>query len=111
MGLLKNISGIVNKGAGIIDELVLDKDKALELKVDLAKSVAEKMLTDKGSSVTKVTINCLVAIVTMVGVFVFIFRPEEIERYKDLALFVTPLIGMLIGGYATGTTIQKVIKK
>jgi hypothetical protein len=110
MGLFKNISGIVDKGVGIIDELVVDKDKALELKVDLAKSVAEKMLTDKGASFTKVTICVLVSILTMVGVFTYLFRPEEIIRYKDLVVFISPLIGTLIGGYATGTTIQKIKK-
>ena len=107
---MSKIIDIVDKGVGIFDKLVVDKDKQIELKIDFAKSVAEKMLTDKGSSITKVTINGLIAIVTLVGVYVFLFRPGEIERYKDLALFVSPLIGMLVGGYAAGTTIQKIKK-
>ena len=111
MGLFKNITGIVDKGVEIIDQAVLDKDKANEINTDLVKSVAALLLSGKGSSITKVTICVLIGFVTILGGYVFLFHPENIENYKDYSLMITPLIGILVGGYATGSTIQKVIKK
>jgi hypothetical protein len=110
MGLLKNITGIVDKSVEIIDQAVLDKDKANELKTDLVKSVATLLLSGKGSSITKVTICALVSIVTLIGSYIFLFKPGDIAGYKDYALAVTPLIGILVGAYATGTTFQKINK-
>lgn len=107
---MAKITNLVDKGLSVIDQLIPDKDKQLEIKVDFAKSVAEKMLTEKGASFTKVTICALVSILTLVGVYTFLFAPQNIEKYKDLAVFISPLIGTLIGGYATGTTIQKIKK-
>jgi hypothetical protein len=110
MGLLKNITGIVDKSVEIIDQAVLDKDRANELKTDLVKSVATLMLSGKGASVTKVTICGLITIVTLIGAYIFLFKPGDIAGYKDYALAVTPLIGILVGAYATGTTVQKINK-
>jgi type II secretory pathway component PulF len=69
------------------------------------------MLTGTGASITKVTICILVGIVTLIGGYIFLFQPARIAEYKDYALSVTPLIGILIGGYATGTTFQRIQKK
>ena len=107
MGLL----GLFKKGADIIDKAVVDKDRANELKTNLAQKTAELMLTGKGSSITKITICGLVAIITLIGCGVFIFKPESMNNFKDFALSITPLIGILIGAYGTGATIQKVMKK
>jgi len=110
MGILKNISGIVDKGIEIIDQAVLDKDKANELKTDLVKSIGTLMLTGSGTSITKITICILVSVVTLVGTYIFLAKPASIEGFKDYALSVTPQIGILIGAYGTGATIQKVMK-
>jgi len=107
MGLL----GLFKKGVDVIDQVVEDKDKANELKTDLAKSTASLMLTGHGASVTKITICGLITIIVLIGCGVFIFKPDSMNDFKDFALAITPLIGILIGAYGTGTTIQKVMKK
>jgi len=107
MGLFGNSAGrIVEKGVSIIDQAVLDKDKALELKIDLLKSFAENMLTGKGSSVTKITICGLTIVVVLIGAWVFLFNPDKMSAYKDFVLFAGPLIMGLGGYYLTGTSIQ-----
>jgi hypothetical protein len=112
MGLFKiDPMKVVEKGVGIIDQAVIDKDRANELKADLVKSIAENMLTGKGSSVTKITICGLVAIVVIAGTYTFLFHPQNITVFKDYALFSASLIGMLTGAYAAGTTIQTFSKK
>jgi len=109
--------GLLNKGAekgidvvrdvvGVIDQAVLDKDKAYELKVDLVKTFIGGMLTGKGSSVTKYTICGLVILVVGALTYAFMFNPDSIERAVQYALSVTPVIGILTGAYLTGTTVQ-----
>jgi hypothetical protein len=106
MGLLKNITGIVDKSVEIIDQAVLDKDKANELKTDLVKSVATLMLTGKGASITKYTICGLTILVVGIGAWTYLFRPAQMMAYKDFALFAGPLIMGLGGYYLTGTSLQ-----
>lgn len=111
MGFFNKVTDIVEKGVGIIDQAVEDKDKANELKYDLAKTANINMLTGGGTSITKITICFLVGIVVLVGTYVFLVNPEKMEDFKDYAFAVTPLIGILVGAYGAGTTIQKIIKK
>jgi len=111
MGLFNKAVDVVGKGVSIIDQTVIDQDKAMELKADLIKSLGTLMLSGKGASVTKVTICILVGFIVLVGGYVFLFAPQHIKNFKDYALSVTPLIGILIGSYATGTTFQRIQKK
>jgi len=98
---------IAETGLRVIDRLVVDKNKAIELKTGLATDIARRMLEGSGSSFTKITICVLVGIVVLVGVYTFLFQPERIDEYGKFALVVSPLIGGLTGAYAAGTTIQE----
>jgi len=111
MGLFNKAATIIEKSVDIIDQAVTDVDKANELKADLAKTIAEHMLTGSGASITKTTICVLVGLIVCIGAYIFLTHPENIEGFREFALSVTPLIGFLIGGYATGTTMTKILKK
>lgn len=111
MGNIGKLLDAANKAVDVIDQTVIDQDKAIEIKAQLAQKMAELMLTGGGASITKWTICILTGVVVLIGAAVFIFAPENIDKYKDYALFTTPLIGLLTGGYAAGTTVQRVMKK
>lgn len=101
----------LGKAGDIIDQAVLDKDKAYALKMELVQNFVTNMLGGAGASVTKYTICGLVGLVVVAGTYAFLFNPALIARYKDYALTVTPIIGILTGAYLTGTTVQTVTKR
>lgn len=101
----------LGKAGEIIDQAVLDKDKAYELKMALVNNFMTNMLTGAGASVTKYTICGLVSIVVGALTWAFLFNPEMIQRAIQYAGAVTPIIGILTGAYLTGTTVQTIQKK
>jgi len=103
MSLLKTI----NKGIDVVDQLVVDEDKKNELKYGLMQAVASGMLTGKGASITKITICGLVSFV-VISVIIKWLLTGNVDGAMQLLPLVTPLIGMLIGAYGTGKTIQKI---
>jgi hypothetical protein len=111
VGLVKKILGIADKGVDIAKEAVTDKDLLNRLQYDLLTKRAEFLLTGRGGSVTKWTICILVGEIVNVGIYVFLFRPENLPLFKDFALATTPLIGTLIGVYGGAKTVQKVMKR
>ncbi len=96
----------INKGIDLADQFVEDKDRKNELIAELQKIKLQTLFTGKGSSVTKITICALVAIIT-VGVFIKWFTTGDIADVHQLLYGV----GMLIGAYGGGKTIQKVAGK
>jgi len=94
------IGDLIKDGLGIAKEAVTDKDKAIELQVKLELARAQLMLSGPGTSITKITICALVALVVGTGTWVFL-TGGNIEGFKNYALAVTPLIGLLIGVYGT----------
>ena len=111
MGIFNNIVKVVDKGVDIVDKAVVDQDEALKLKTELIRTLSSYLLSGPGASITKITICILVSVVVFVGTYIFLVKPKYIEGFKDYALSVTPLIGILIGAYGTGAAIGKVIKK
>ena len=103
MSLLKTI----NKGIDVVDQLVVDEDKKNELKYGLMQTIASGMLTGKGASITKITICGLVSFV-VISVIIKWLLTGNVDGAMQLLPLVTPLIGMLIGAYGTGKTIQKI---
>lgn len=102
----------VEKIGAIVDQTIIDKDKANELKANLVQTFAEHMLTGPGASITKYTICALVSVVVLTGTYVFLFRPPAyFQNFKEYALFSGTIIGMITGAYAAGTTVQTFTRK
>jgi hypothetical protein len=108
MGTGTALIDLAGKGASLIDQAIIDKDLANQLKSDLMSKMTELMLTGKGASVTKITICGLVAVVVLSGTYTFLFNPGNFQNFKDYALFSASIIGMITGAYAAGTTIQTI---
>jgi len=104
---LKKILDIVDKGVGIADKAVPDKTKVIEMKTALQTARAQLLLSGKGSSITKITICGLVSLVVGILSWTFLFQPENMDKAINYAMAVTPLIGMLMGSYATGATLKR----
>jgi hypothetical protein len=67
---------------------------------------AQSMLSGAGASVTKYTICFLVALVVGSGTWVFV-TGGDMQAFKDYALAVVPVIGILTGSYLTGTSFKR----
>jgi hypothetical protein len=111
MGRLKEIISVVDKGIGLADQAITDKDALIAFKADLIKTRTQYLLSGRGASITKITICGLVAIVTLIGCFKFLVQPEDMLDYKDFVLALTPLIGILIGAYGSGSLLKGKFKK
>ena len=100
--IAKKAGGIIDKGLDIAKEAVVDKDAYYKLEHGLNQMRTELLLSGSGASITKITICGLVTLVVGIGSYVFLKTPEAMESFKDYALAVTPMIGMLIGVYGSG---------
>lgn len=98
---LKKLLDIVDKGEQIVQEAVIDKDKAIELENTLQSLRAQLLLSGSGAGVTKVTICALVSIIVITGTVCFIIG-KDMSAFKEYASAVTPIIGVLIGVYGAG---------
>jgi len=103
----KKILDIVDTGAKIAEKATTDKDKAIQLDNTLQRVKAKLMLSGRGESITKVTICGLVSLVVGILSWTFLFNPENMDKAINYAVAVTPLIGMLMGSYATGATLKR----
>jgi len=130
MGLLNRIKGgpsireLASEAMDIGKEAVTDRDKLNELQYKLATIQAQSMLGGPGQSITKITICGLVSLVVGVGAYMLLrvvefllasgFTPESIESAKVLmgfygafALPASTIIGILTGGFVTGTSFKR----
>ena len=101
-GWKETIDTAIDKVTPIIDQAVVDKDKAFEAKFELEQMRTQLMLSTGNFSVTKWTICALVTLVVGVGSYMFLTDAKTMEQFKDYTLAVTPVIGILIGAYGTG---------
>lgn len=105
MGVLKEALGAINKGLDIGKEVATDKDKLNDLMYTLETARAQLLLGGSGQSVTKITICGLVSLVVGTGTWMFL-TGGNMALFKDYALAVTPLIGLLIGAYGSGAAFK-----
>lgn len=118
MGWLDKISKNISEGLNIADEAVTDKDELNKLKHTLTKARMELLYKGKGASITKITICILVSIVVCMGTLVFTLQSltgqlesGTMEAFKDYALAVTPILGILVGSYAGGSSFKKLMER
>ena len=101
MGLF-NLGDSINKGIDIIDQAVLDKDKANELKFQLMQNMITSMYTGPGSKITKWTLCFLVTSVVWVILYTFLTGGN-----MDGVLAATGacggVIGLMTGGWVYGS--------
>lgn len=109
MGLGGKLIDLGKQITEVVDQAVVDQDKALEIKKELILKIGELMLSGSGSHITKYTICGLTAIVVLTGVYTYL-TGGDMEGYKTFALAISPMVGGLTGAYATATTIQRVQK-
>lgn len=133
MGLFRrNGGGNIGKGLDLLSTVadtakkaVTDKDKLYELQYAVMQARTELMLSGKGAPITKISICGLVALVVCVGAYVTLrvvnfilgldyLTPESVEMikvlmgtYKDYALPAVAVIGLITGGFVTGTSLKR----
>jgi len=105
MGLF-NLGKKIDKGLDILDQAVPDKDKLNDLKYTLEQARAELLLSGKGSSITKITICGLAIVIIGVVSYTFLFQPQNMQNAKDYAYVAGTIMGLLTGGYLTGTSFK-----
>lgn len=101
------VKDLIGQGLEIIDQGVTDKDELNKLKYTLGQAQAQLMLGGSGFPITKYTICLLVAMVVGSGTWTFLFHPENLTVFKDYALAVVPVIGILTGGFVTGSSFKR----
>lgn len=101
------LTDLADKGLDIADQAVIDKDKQIELKATLQTLRANLLLSGQGGSITKATICGLISAVVLTGLAKFWFSPVDMVNFRDLVLSVTPVIGILIGAYGTGSMFKR----
>ena len=114
--IVESVANLIGKSMDLADQAIEDKDKKNELKYSLKEAILkleeiklQALSTGKGSSITKVTICGLVAFIVG-SVFVKWLITSDLTGVQNVVPVITPLIGMLIGSYGTGKTIQKVME-
>ena len=100
------VKDLIGKGLDIVDQVATDKDALYKLKYTLAQAQAQLMLGGGGFPITKYTICLLVSIVVGSGTWVFV-TGGDMATFKDYALAVVPVIGILTGSYVTGTSFKR----
>ena len=104
---LKDGIRIIDRGLDIADQAVTDKDKLNALQHSLAMLKAKAMLSGGGQSITKITICALTTWIVGVVSWVFLHSPENMVYVKDFTVISGTLLGMITGGYVTGTSLQR----
>ena len=106
-GILKSITASIENVTEMGTKAVTDKDQLNKIQGDLATLRTTLMMSGSGASITKITICALVTgVVTIVSVL-FLGNPEHLEYAKDYAIVVGSVMGLLTGGYVTGTSLKR----
>lgn len=102
MGRFKELIALADKGADIVKEGVVDKDKAFELKYTLEQMRTQLLLSGAGASVTKWTICILVGVLVLGGLVQYYIDPSRLQDYYKFVESIRPIMLMLIGAYGGG---------
>jgi len=109
--IVKEISDRAKQGMDIIDQGVLDKDLANKLKYEFAGTLVQSLFMGKGSSVTKITLIALYAVIACAGL-VCLFTPlATMQEYKDYLIAISPLVGSLTTVYGVMSHLNKKAEK
>jgi len=109
--IVKEISERAKQGLDIIDQGVLDKDLANKLKYEFAGTLVQSLFMGKGSSVTKITLIALYAVIACAGL-VCLFTPlATMQEYKDYLIAISPLVGSLTTVYGVMSHLNKKAEK
>jgi len=102
MGLFDK-GGLLDKGLGVIDQLVIDEDKKNELRYALYMKYADVMFTGPGSKITKYTLCFLVASVVWAILYTFL-TGGNVDHVIAVAGACSGVIGLMTGGLVVGTS-------
>lgn len=104
---LRSITKTIENASEIAKEVATDKDKLNELQASLAELRTQLMLSGSGASITKITICALVAWVVGVVSYIFLKNPADLVYAKDYAIVVGTVMGLITGGFVTGTSLKR----
>lgn len=106
-GILKNLTKSLENVTEMGKEAVIDRDKLYQLKADIISQITNLMMTGKGAGLTKITICGLTAWIIGVVSWVFLKTPENMTYVKDFAIISGSLIGIITGGYVSGSSFKR----
>lgn len=110
-GILKSLTRSIENVTKIGEKAVTNKDKLNKLQADLATLRTTLMMTGSGASITKITICTLVSWVVGVVSWIFLRNPADLAYAKDFAIVVGTVMGLLTGGFVTGTSLKRRLKR
>ena len=105
--IVKEISNRAEQGMNIIDKGVLDKDLANRLKYEFAGTLVQSLFMGKGSSITKITLIALYAVIACAGLVCLFTELATMQEYKDYLIAISPLVGSLTTVYGVMSHLNK----
>jgi len=109
--IVKEISNRAEQGMNIIDKGVLDKDLANRLKYEFAGTLVQSLFMGKGSSITKITLIALYAVIACAGLVCLFTELATMQEYKDYLIAISPLVGSLTTVYGVMSHLNKKAEK
>lgn len=103
----KTLLGLGHKITDVVDQLVVDEDLKNKLKYEFAGTLARSLFTGKGSSVTKITLIALYAVIACAGLVCLFTELATMQEYKDYLIAISPLVGSLTTVYGVMSHLNK----
>jgi len=110
-GIFKSLTKSLENVTEMGTKAVTDKDQLNKIQGELATLRTTLMMTGSGASITKLTICALVTWVVGVVSWIFLKNPANMVHAKDFALVVGTVMGLITGGFVSGTSLKRRFEK
>jgi len=107
----QTLLGLGHKITDVVDQLVVDEDLKNKLKYEFAGTLVQSLFMGKGSSITKITLIALYAVIACAGLVCLFTKLATMQEYKDYLIAISPLVGSLTTVYGVMSHLNKKAEK